>query len=76
MVVMASEKIVIAVARGFVSGQLMIGFFVFVLLSTDSLSALFCEVMLWVCIERCVGAKPFTEIKATDRAAAAAGKDE
>jgi len=40
-VVMASEKIVIAVARGFVSGQLMRGFFVFVLLSTDSLSALF-----------------------------------
>jgi len=71
-VVMASEKIVIAVARGFVSGQLMRGFFVFVLLSTE----LSCDVMLWVCIERCVGAKPFTEIKATDRAAAAAGKDE
>eukprot|EP00984_Skeletonema_dohrnii_P008582 scaffold3169_cov117-Skeletonema_dohrnii-CCMP3373.AAC.12 len=28
--------------------------------------------MLWVCIDSCVGAKPFTEIKATDRAAAAA----
>lgn len=63
---MASEKIVIAVASGFTSGQLMsccldllLILLIVVLLSTDSLLfALFiclsCDVMLWlwVCIDR------------------------
>jgi len=81
---MTSEKIVRAVARGFMSGHLMsccllvLLSFIVVLLSATKLSALFiiCLRCDGLCIDRCVGAKPFTDSKATDKVAAAAGMEE
>ena len=80
---MTSEKIVRAVARGFISGHLMsccllvLLSFIVVLLSATKLSALFiCLRCDGLCIDRCVGAKPFTDSKATDKVAAAAGMGE